>query len=57
MSATVGECPRQWGNVHNSGKIEYVLRSLRLEIVIYNSAHITSEDTWNNMPKAHYDLR
>ena len=46
MSATVGECPRQWGemsatvggNVRNSREIEYALRYLRLEIVIHNFA-------------------
>ena len=47
MSATVG------GNVRNSGGIDYALRNLTLEIVIHNSARITSEDTWNNMSKAH----
>ena len=43
MSATVG------GNVHNSGEIEYGLGNLRAQIVIYNSAYINSEDSWNNM--------
>ena len=38
MSATVGECPRPWGNVRNSGEIEYALRNVRLEIVIHKSA-------------------
>ena len=32
------KCPQQWGNVRNSGEIEYALRNLRLEIVIHNSA-------------------
>ena len=41
------------GNVCNSGEIEYVLRNLRLEIVIYNFAEITFEDIWNNMSKGH----
>ena len=67
MSATVGERLQQWGNVRNSGgnvrdsgrnvrnswEIEYVPRNLRLENVINNFAYITSEDTWNNMSKAH----
>ena len=46
MSATVKECPRQWGemsatvggNVCNSGKNIYDLRNIRLEIVIHNFA-------------------
>ena len=67
MSATVGECLQQWGNVCNSGgnvcdsgrnvcnsgEIEYVVRNSRRENVIHNFAYITSEDTWNNMSKAH----
>ena len=39
------ECPRQWGNisdsggyVRNSGEIEHGLGNLRVEIVIHNSA-------------------
>ena len=44
MSAAVGKCPsqwgnvhdRQWGNVHNSGEIEYDLKSLTVEMVIHN---------------------
>ena len=44
MSATVGG-----GNVHNSGEIEYGVGNLKVEIVIHNSAWITSEDAWNNM--------
>ena len=43
MSATVEE-------------IEYALRNVRLEIIIHKSAHITSEDRWNNMSKAHKHL-
>ena len=38
MSVTVGKCPQQWGNVCNSGEIEYALRNSRLEIAIHNSA-------------------
>ena len=62
-----GKCPQQWGNVCNSGgnvrnsgrnvcnsgEIEYVVRNSRLENIIHNFAYITSEDTWNNMSKAH----
>ena len=60
ISATVGKCPQQWGNVRNSGanvcnsgEIEYVVRNSRLENIIHNFAYITSEDAWNNMSKAH----
>ena len=52
MSATVGECPQQWGNVRNSGgnvcdsgrnvcnsgDIEYAVRNSRLEKVVHNFA-------------------
>ena len=45
MSATVGECPQQWGNVRdsgrnvcNSGEIEYAVRNSKLEKVIHNFA-------------------
>ena len=45
MSATVGECPQQWGNVRNSGgnvrnsgEIQYAVRNSRLEKVINNFA-------------------
>ena len=52
ISATVGEFPQQWGKcLHQGGKC--ALRHLRLEIIIHNSATITSEDTLNNMSKAH----
>ena len=40
-------------NVRNSGEIEYAVKDSRLENVIHNFAKITSEDTWNNMSKAH----
>ena len=60
MSATVGDARNSGGNVRdsggnvcNSGEIEYVVRNSRLENVIHNFAYITSEDTWNNMSKAH----
>ena len=38
MSATVGECLQQWGNVCNSGTIEYDLGNLTVTMVIHNSA-------------------
>ena len=61
MSATVGghvcdsggNIRNSGGNVCDSGEIEYALRKLGLEIVIHNSAEITSEDTWNKMSKTH----
>ena len=43
VSATVGEMS---ATVY---EIEYGLGNLRVQIVIYNSAHINSEDTWTNM--------
>ena len=47
------ECLQQWGKCLQQWEIEYALRNLRLEIVIHNSVYITSEDTLNNMSKAH----
>ena len=51
-----GGCPQQWGKVRDSGGsvrdrgvIEHGLGNSGVDIVIYNSAQITSEDTWNNM--------
>ena len=38
MLTTVGKCPEQWGNVRDSGAIEFALRNVRLEIVIHKSA-------------------
>ena len=56
VSATVGICD-SGGNVCDSGEIEYALRNLKLEIVIHNFISTTSEDTLNNMLKAHQDLK
>ena len=54
MSATVGGNVRNsGGNVCNRGEIEYGLGNLRVQVVTHNSAYLYSEDTWNNMWKAH----
>ena len=34
----LGKCLQQWGDVRNSGEIEYALENLRLDIAIHNSA-------------------
>ena len=44
MSATVGEMSATVGKLNNYG-----LGNLRVQIVIYNSPYINSENTWNNM--------
>ena len=42
MSATVGECPQQWG--------EMCCKKLKTR---ESHSQLNSEDTWNNMSKAH----
>ena len=33
MFVTVGDCPQQWGNIGNRGKIEYGLGNLRVSLI------------------------